>query len=195
MVKSILALGLAALASMGCGGSGGNTAGFVNISDFDPSVESYNGDDSLNLSENGYILRINASAAPVHEGLVSVWFQDVEQQEIRFPGNSHPLKIPIAPNATYVFHAWFYGIDVGGGATGNDMPIELSAVYYRGTDFVDISATTTTYLSSFGTWLPLSFSFHVPSDVDHCYIAMKAKAAAAFNMDLYLDDFSLERTN
>jgi hypothetical protein len=67
-------------------------------------------------------------------------------------------------------------------------------VFYIGPDaFVSTSPTTRMHLSAFGGWELLSFAFDVPFAVDRCYVSITATCVPGLNVDLYVDDLSLER--
>jgi len=167
----------------------------VDIDNLDPGFEAYTGGNSNNIFENGYIARINAASSPVHGGSVSVQFQDVEQQEIRFPSHLHPTRVPVEPGNAYRFYVWAHGIDVGGGALTSQVPIEFFPVYYLQGAFVGVAGSTTVNLTSFGTWQRLEFTFTAIQGVDNAYFSVLATAAVGLNVDLYLDDIAIERIN
>lgn len=172
----------------------GSLLGPIDLSGLDPGFETYTGGDNLFIFESGYTARIVANNAVVHGGATSVQFQDVESQEIRFPSHLHPDKIRLSVGGVYVFEGWFHGIDVGGGGSVSDVPIAINAVFYNGSTFVGATAATPSNLSAFSAWEKLSFSFTVPAGVDRCYISIAATAAVGVNVDLFIDDLSLERT-
>lgn len=169
-----------------------NPAGNIDLSAFDPSFELYDGNNSANIFENGYFLRINPSPT-AHDGGQSVWFDDVHQQEIRFPSHMHPTHLPLNPCLDYTFSAWFQAVDLGGGSTVNDLTIEITAHFYNSGagGYFKSSIALTTNVSAFNNWESIDYDFFVPSGADSAYIEIEARAASATNMDLFIDDLSL----
>jgi hypothetical protein len=173
----------------------GPVVGLLDIGALDPSFETYDGANSDVIFENGYTGRINASAAFAHDGALSVHFEDVEQQEIRFPNHLHPDKVPLTPGASYVLRVWAYGVDVGGSATTANVSVQLAAVLYDGATFVGVGPSMTENLTSFGQWEELEMTFTMPEGADRAYMGIEATAEVPINVDLYLDEISVERTS
>ena len=77
-----------------------------------------------------------------------------------------------------------------------DVHVDFLAAFYAGPfAFVGSSPTTRVHLASFGGWELLSFAFEVPFGVDRCYVSITATCVVGLNVDLYLDDLSLERVD